>query len=170
MLTLILGAARSGKSKLAQRIAEPYRRVTYAATCHAGNDQEMAARIELHRANRPPDWQTIEESVALADAIERTAAVADAILVDCLTLWLSNLFLAGTEATAHVELQRIAAAAQHTRIILVSNELGAGTVPDHALTRQFRDAHGIMNQQAAELADEVILTIAGLPLHLKASK
>ena len=170
MITLILGAARSGKSKLAQRIAEPYLRLTYIATAPATNDPEMASRIEDHRASRPTAWQTIEEPLALADAIERTASSADAILVDCLTLWLSNLFLAGAETAAHAELQRIAAAAHDTHIILVSNELGAGTVPDHALTRQFRDAHGIMNQHAAELADDVILTIAGLPLHLKAPK
>jgi adenosylcobinamide kinase/adenosylcobinamide-phosphate guanylyltransferase len=170
MLTLILGAARSGKSKLAQQFAESYRRVTCIATSPATEDPEMAARIELHRASRPAAWQTIEVPLALAEAIECTATGADAILVDCLTLWLSNLFLAGNEATAHGELKRIAAAAHNTRIILVSNELGAGTVPDHALTRHFRDAHGIMNQHAAELADEVILTIAGLPLHLKAPK
>jgi len=167
MLSLILGAARSGKSKLAQKIATPCRRVVYIATAQVNDDAEMVCRIEKHRANRPAAWQTVEAPLALADAVEHAAQNADAILVDCLTLWLSNLFLAGSQDATTTELSRIATAARDRHVILVSNELGAGTVPDHALTRNFRDAHGLMNQCAAELADEVILTVAGLPLYLK---
>jgi adenosylcobinamide kinase/adenosylcobinamide-phosphate guanylyltransferase len=174
MLTLILGGARSGKSRLAQRLAAPAGRVTYVATAPAGPDPEMAARIERHRADRPPGWQTIAEPLALAGAVERAAHQADAVLVDCLTVWLSNLFWEHrdgpprqVEDAARAEIQRIAAAARHCHVILVSNELGSGTVPEPALTRAFRDAHGLLNQWAAQAADEVILTVAGLPLYLK---
>jgi adenosylcobinamide kinase/adenosylcobinamide-phosphate guanylyltransferase len=177
MLTLILGGARSGKSSLAQRLAMPAGRVSYLATAHAGNDPEMAARIERHRAGRPASWRTIEEPLALATAVEREAAQADTILVDCLTIWLSNLFWEHRDGApqrledcARMEIQRIAAAARHCHVILVSNELGCGTVPELALTRAFRDTQGLMNQWAAEAADEVILTVAGLPHYLKPRK
>jgi adenosylcobinamide kinase / adenosylcobinamide-phosphate guanylyltransferase len=180
MLTLILGGARSGKSRLAQRLAAPAGRITYVATCQAGQDPEMVARIERHRADRPNGWLTIEEPLELADAVERAADESDAILVDCLTIWLSNLTwehrdgigAAGglaCQAAIRSNLQRIAAAARSRHVILVSNELGCGTVPEPAVTRAFRDAHGLMNQWAAEAADEVILTVAGLPLYLKTS-
>jgi len=174
MLTLILGGARSGKSKLAQRLAMPKGRVVYIATAAARDDPEMAARIERHRANRPCSWPTIEEPTALAAAVERASKEADAILVDCLTIWLSNLSwkhrdspLETLETVARSEIQRVAAAAAHCHIILVSNELGSGTVPVPAVTRAFRDVHGLLNQAAAETADEVILTVAGLPFYLK---
>lgn len=134
----------------------------------------MAARIAHHRSHRPATWQTIEEPLALADAVERAAADSDAVLVDCLTLWLSNLFwenraggVAPAEAAVRAEMQRIATTARQRRVILVSNELGSGTVPEVAVTRAFRDTHGFLNQWVAELADEVILTVAGLPFYLK---
>jgi len=174
MLTLILGGARSGKSRLAQRLAAPAARVSYVATAQAGDDPEMAARIEQHRASRPHSWRTIEEPLALADAVDRAASEADAILVDCLTIWLSNLFWEHrdgkpqqVEDAARTELQRITASASHCHVILVSNELGCGTVPEPAVTRAFRDTQGLLNQWAAEAADEVIVTVAGLPLYLK---
>jgi adenosylcobinamide kinase/adenosylcobinamide-phosphate guanylyltransferase len=176
MLTLILGGARSGKSKLAQRLAISAGRVTYVATATGSQDSEMTARIELHRAGRPSSWQTIEEPLALASAVERASKDSDAVLVDCLTVWLSNLSWEyrdrdslphRLESVAHSDIERIAVAARQSYVILVSNELGSGTVPEPAVTRAFRDVHGIMNQCAAEAADEVILTVAGLPLHLK---
>ena len=174
MLTLILGGARSGKSRLAERLAAKARRVVYVATAQAGHDPEMAARIERHRAGRPAAWRTIEEPLALADAVERAASDADAILVDCLTIWLSNLFYEQRDGTGQQvedavrgELRRIAATERRCHVILVSNELGCGTVPEPAVTRAFRDAQGFLNQWAAEAADEVILTVAGLPLYLK---
>jgi adenosylcobinamide kinase/adenosylcobinamide-phosphate guanylyltransferase len=174
MLTLILGGARSGKSKLAQRIATPAERIVYIATAACGHDPEMAARIESHRAGRPASWQTIEEPLALACAVERASKAADTILVDCLTIWLSNLSWehrdeppASLEAAMRREVEQIAETARHCHVILVSNELGSGTVPEAAVARAFRDVHGILNQAAAEAADEVILTVAGLPLHLK---
>jgi adenosylcobinamide kinase / adenosylcobinamide-phosphate guanylyltransferase len=185
MLTLILGGARSGKSRLAQRLAAAAPRVTYVATAQAGQeagqDAEMAARIERHRAERPGSWRTIEEPLALADAVEcaanhADANHADAILVDCLTVWLSNLFWKyrdaaplELEAAARAQLARIAAVGRRCHVILVSNELGSGTVPEPALTRVFRDTQGLLNQWAADAADEVILTIAGLPLYLKSA-
>jgi adenosylcobinamide kinase/adenosylcobinamide-phosphate guanylyltransferase len=175
MLTLILGGARSGKSGLAQRLATPAGRVTFVATAHIPDgDPEMSARIEHHRAARPAAWRTIEEPLALADAVDRSVNQADAILVDCLTIWLGNLFFEHrdsgprqVEDLARSNLQRITAAAGRCHVILVSNELGCGTVPEAALTRGFRDTHGLLNQWAAGAADEVILTVAGLPLYLK---
>jgi adenosylcobinamide kinase/adenosylcobinamide-phosphate guanylyltransferase len=174
MLTLILGGARSGKSRLAQQFAAHAQRVFYLATAQAGDDPEMLARIERHRADRPAWWQTIEEPLALADAVEAAAQSADAILVDCLTLWLSNLSWehrnhapGSVEALALDGIHRIACAARSCHIILVSNEVGCGTVPEASVTRAFRDAQGFLNQWAAEAADEVILTVAGLPLYLK---
>lgn len=173
MLTLLLGGARSGKSRLAQRLAHKAARVTYIATAQAGDDSEMAARIGHHRAQRPAEWRTMEEPLALADAVERAAEDSDAILVDCLTIWLSNLFWEHRDSPARIEdlvsreLQRIRAVPDSVQVFLVSNELGSGTVPEAAVTRAFRDSQGLLNQRAAELADEVILTVAGLPLYLK---
>lgn len=174
MLTLILGGARSGKSRLAERLAANAGRVSYIATARPHGDVEMAERIERHRAQRPASWLTIEEPVALADAVERSAPEAEAIVVDCLTIWLSNLFWelreypAGhVDETVRGELRRIAATSDRCHTILVSNELGSGTVPEHTLARGFRDSQGLLNQWAADTADEVILTVAGLPLYLK---
>ena len=174
MLTLILGGARSGKSRLAQRLAQPAGQVTYIATADAGDDPEMVARIARHRADRPHAWTTVEEPLALASAVEQAADGADAILVDCLTIWLSNLFWkhrdaepGKVEGMARAELGQIAGTARCRHVILVSNELGCGTVPEPAVTRAFRDTQGLLNQWAAELADDVILTVAGLPLYLK---
>jgi|SRR5271165_900619 len=174
MLTLIIGGARSGKSRLAQRLAAKAEHVTYIATAESGQDPEMVARIERHRADRPNCWRTIEEPLALADAVERAAAGGGAVIIDCLTIWLSNLSweyrdetLLQLEEAARTELHLIAAAASHCHLILVSNELGCGTVPEPAVTRTFRDTQGLLNQWAAEIANEVILTVAGLPLYLK---
>jgi adenosylcobinamide kinase/adenosylcobinamide-phosphate guanylyltransferase len=174
MLTLILGGARSGKSRLAQRLAATAGRVAYIATAMVDDEPEMAARIARHRGDRPHCWQTIEEPLALASAVERASKDVDTVLVDCLTIWLSNLFWEhresssrDLEALTQREIERVAAAAGQCHVILVSNELGSGTVPEAAVTRAFRDVHGILNQSAAEAADEVILTVAGLPLYLK---
>jgi adenosylcobinamide kinase/adenosylcobinamide-phosphate guanylyltransferase len=174
MLTLILGGARSGKSRLAERLAAACGRVTYIATARPGADPEMSARIERHRARRPGPWRTIEEPLALAGAVESAAPEADAIVVDCLTIWLSNLFWelrdrppTEVDDTVRSELRRIAARSRECQVILVSNEVGCGTVPEAALARAFRDTEGLLNQWAAEAADEVILTVAGLPLYLK---
>jgi adenosylcobinamide kinase/adenosylcobinamide-phosphate guanylyltransferase len=152
------------------------RRVIYVATAQAGDDHEMVARIERHREHRPSEWRTVEEPLALADAVNTAARDADTILVDCLTIWLSNLFwehrddaLEKLEQAWRANLQCIAAAARGPHVILVSNEVGWATVPEAAVTRAFRDSQGLLNQQAAELADQVILTVSGLPLYLKSA-
>ena len=174
MLTLILGGARSGKSRLAERLATRAERVCFLATAQPCDDSEMLARVEQHRARRPESWVTVEEPLALADAVDRATAQHDAILIDCLTVWLGNLFWEHRESEpgcvlnlVEGELTRVAASARACQIILVSNEVGSGTVPEARVARDFRDVHGLMNQRAAEVADEVILTVAGLPLHLK---
>jgi adenosylcobinamide kinase/adenosylcobinamide-phosphate guanylyltransferase len=174
MLTLVLGGARSGKSRLAERLAAAARRVCYVATAPRGDDPEMVDRIQRHRADRPAHWQTVEEPLALANAVEQAARDTDAILVDCLTLWLSNCFWAHRNSApgwledfTRPQIHRIAAASASCRIILVSNEVGSGIVPETPVARAFRDAQGLLNQWAAEAAGEVILTVAGLPLYLK---
>jgi adenosylcobinamide kinase/adenosylcobinamide-phosphate guanylyltransferase len=174
MLTLVLGGARSGKSQFAQRLAADAQRVCYIATLLPGDDAEMVARVERHRAERPAHWRTIVEPLALADAIERATADADVVLVDCLTLWLSNLLFehrdgdsAQVEDAARQQIRRIAGATLACPVILVSNEVGFGPVPESPVTRAFRDAQGRLNQWVAEIADAVILVVAGLPLYLK---
>src|SRR5580700_9718180 len=171
MLTLILGGARSGKSRFAQRLAARAQRVCYIATLVPGDDPEMQARMARHRADRPSSWRTVEEPLALADAVELAVRDADAVLVDCLTLWLSNLSWEHRAATeprhledaVHSQIRRIAEAARSCHIILVSNEVGSGTVPESPVARAFRDLQGFLNQWAAEVADEVTLVVAGLP-------
>jgi adenosylcobinamide kinase/adenosylcobinamide-phosphate guanylyltransferase len=174
MLTLILGGARSGKSRFAQKLAARAQRVCYLATLVPGDDPEMQARMARHRADRPSSWRTVEEPLALADAVELASRDADAVLVDCLTLWLSNLSWEHRaseprhlEDAVQSQIRRIADAGRACHIILVSNEVGCGTVPESPVARAFRDIHGFLNQWVAEAADEVILVVAGLPLYLK---
>ncbi len=173
MLTLILGGARSGKSRLAQQLPAGAGRICFIATAQAGADPEMRQRIERHRSDRPDSWQTIEEPLALGEAVERAAAIYDTVIVDCLTIWLGNLFWeyrvnpGCIEEIVRSHVRRIVIASGSCRIIVVSNEVGCGTVPEAALARVFRDAHGLMNQWVAEAADEVILTVAGLAQYLK---
>jgi adenosylcobinamide kinase / adenosylcobinamide-phosphate guanylyltransferase len=173
MLTFVLGGAKSGKSLLAQRIAAGGAQVYYVATAVAEGDAEMVDRIARHRANRPGSWKTIEEPLTLGETVERLASDADTVVVDCLTVWLGNLFWRHKdnpgciEETVRLNVRRIAAAGNSCRVIAVSNELGCGTVPEAELARVFRDTHGVMNQWMAEAADEVILAIAGLPQYLK---
>lgn len=161
-LTLILGGARSGKTARALSLAHPPR--AYVATAEPG-DAEMAARIRRHRAERGPDWGLIEAPLDLAEAI--AAAPEATLLVDCLTLWLSNLMAAGREPEAETARLLAAIAARPGAVILVSNEIGLGLVPMDALSRRFRDAQGRLNQAAAAAADRVEFVAAGLPLRLK---
>ena len=174
MLTLILGGARSGKSRFAQRLAAGAERVCYVATLTPGDDAEMQERAARHRADRPSSWQTVEEPLALADAVELAARDADTVLVDCLTLWLSNLSWeyraseAGRlEDAVQAQIGRVAKTARACHVVLVSNEVGSGTVPESPVARVFRDIQGFANQWAAEAADEAIVVVAGLPLYLK---
>jgi adenosylcobinamide kinase/adenosylcobinamide-phosphate guanylyltransferase len=177
MVELIIGGARSGKSSLAesQALADG-RAVIYVATGQA-RDAEMAARIAHHQARRPASWGLIEAPQALAAALSATAREDRVLLIDCLTLWLSNVLLAGwTDDTVPLddgllESERTALLdALPTlpgRLILVSNEVGCGIVPLGALNRRFADEQGRLNQAVAALAKRVTLVAAGLPLQLK---
>ena len=163
-LTLVIGGARSGKSRYAEDMARPFTgKKIYLATAEAG-DAEMTARIQHHRVRRGADWTTVEEPFALAGAIETYAAPGTFILVDCLTLWLTNLLLAGRNV--EIESDRLVDALQKAAasIVLVSNEVGQGIVPENALARTFRDEAGRLNQRMAEIAGRVVLVTAGLPL------
>lgn len=165
---LILGGARSGKTALAERLAiELGERPAYLATAEA-LDREMEERVATHRRQRAGRFETIEEPLELANAIERAALEHDVILVDCLTLWVSNLLGAGEDVAEAVEdLADALEAIESSRIILVSNEVGLGIVPDNALARTFRDLAGWANQRLGEICPDVYFVAAGLPLVLK---
>jgi len=165
-VTLVTGGARSGKSRygesLITALPPPW---VYVATAEAG-DAEMTARIADHQARRSTDWTIIEAQHELVTIFSRIDA-ATPVLVDCLTLWLSNRLLA--DADLEKETEKLAAALAHHRgpTVLITNEVGSGIVPDNALARRFRDAQGRLNQHMAALADRVVLVVAGLPLVLK---
>lgn len=166
-ITLVLGGARSGKSRYAERLVEGAAASgTYCATAGAG-DAEMAERIAVHRARRGPFWRTVEETLALAPAIAAEAARERPLLVDCLTLWVSNLLLAGKPFEAEAEALCAALRLAAGPVVLVANEVGLGLVPETPLGRRFRDAAGHLNQEVAALADRVVFVAAGLPLVLK---
>jgi len=166
---LVLGGCRSGKSRYAQERCEAFSGGTlaYIATAQAF-DVEMEERIARHQRERGSRWLTIDAPMDLAGALSETAGRADAILVDCLTLWLSNLMLAQADIAAARTSLADAVAACPVPVILVANEVGLGIVPDNALARRFRDEAGRLNQHMATLCREVILLAAGLPLTLKA--
>ncbi|MGR9053185.1 MAG: bifunctional adenosylcobinamide kinase/adenosylcobinamide-phosphate guanylyltransferase [Gammaproteobacteria bacterium] len=173
MLTLILGGARSGKSRYAeQRASESGKTVIYIATATAGDD-EMQARIAHHRAGRPSGWQTVEEPVALARVLAEQASNAHCLLVDCLTLWLSNILFDGDghiqEALFRQQSEALFECLDGIagQVILVGNEIGSGVVPMGAATRRFVDEAGRLHQRLAALSDRVVLMTAGLPLVLK---
>lgn len=164
---LVLGGARSGKSRYAQSRAEAHAgTLAYIATAQA-LDGEMETRIARHRQDRGPRWITLEEPLDLPGAIAGAARQADAIMVDCLTLWLTNLML--VDADLHLVTHALghAIAACPCPLVLVSNEVGLGIVPDNALARAFRDEAGRLNQAIAAQADEAQFIAAGLPLRLK---
>ncbi|MCP3664456.1 MAG: bifunctional adenosylcobinamide kinase/adenosylcobinamide-phosphate guanylyltransferase [Gammaproteobacteria bacterium] len=169
MKELILGGARSGKSSLAERLArDSGRDVTYVATAKAG-DEEMERRIALHRKCRPENWGLIEEPYELAEVLRQTAAEQSVLIVDCLTLWLTNLLLKENEAYFLSQRSALLEVLPELpgRVLLVSNEVGMGIVPMGELSRRFQDESGLLHQQLASYCDRVILTVAGLPLILK---
>ena len=166
-ISLVLGGARSGKSAFAEQLAEasgPER--VYIATGRAW-DEEMKQRILLHRSRRGEGWKTVEEPLNLAGALAASAGRDRVVLVDCLTLWVTNLMMAEEEIDAAFEslvagLPRLAG-----RVVFVSNEVGMGIVPENAAARAFRDHAGRLNQMVAAAADDVYFIAAGLPLKLK---
>lgn len=164
---LVLGGARSGKSRYAQQRAEAEAGALLYIATGQPFDAEMAERIARHRADRGPRWRTVEAPLALAETIATEAAPGRVLLVDCLTLWASNLMLAEHDAEAEAERLAAAIRAAQGPLILVSNEVGLGIVPDNALARRFRDVAGRINQAAAAAVDEAVFLAAGLPLTLK---
>jgi adenosylcobinamide kinase/adenosylcobinamide-phosphate guanylyltransferase len=165
-MTLVLGGARSGKSAHAEALITACPGPWYYIATAQALDDEMRERIALHQARREEGWQTIDAPLDLVDAL---AGVPDGapVLVDCLTLWLSNHMLAGHDVDA--ESDRLAAVLARPRgpWFVVSNEVGLGVVPDNALGRRFRAAQGRLNRQVAEAADRVVLMVAGLPMQVK---
>lgn len=181
MSILILGGARSGKSAHAEKLArDSGLNVRYFATAHAG-DAEMSRRIAHHRARRPTHWKTVECELSLANTLQQHAAANTCLLVDCLTLWLSNLFFTGqagkqAEAgeapncpllTREIEALIATLPTLPGQVLLVSNEVGWGIVPANPLSRLFADEQGRLNQRIAAVCDDVTLVAAGLPLQLK---
>jgi adenosylcobinamide kinase/adenosylcobinamide-phosphate guanylyltransferase len=178
--TLVFGGARSGKSAYAETLAaESGKEVVYIATARAG-DGEMAARIAHHQRQRPAIWHTVEEPLALADALRQWCAPQRLVLVDCLTLWLSNLMFAdGTDypdvgeialpAQFHAQRATMLDALEHAAgdVVLVSNEVGMSIVPYGAISRAFTDEAGRLNQAVAAACDRAVFVAAGLPLVLK---
>ncbi len=179
MLILVLGGARSGKSRYAQSLCNSSSRVIYIATAGHADDPEMRERIARHRADRPVDWHTIEEPIDLSQVVS-DAPIEAALLIDCATLWISNLmwkFKEESAAAQHrlvsAEIDNLIAAVRQrsenckATVVIVSNVVGGGLVPEHPVARAFRDLQGFANQRLAEAADKVVFIIAGLPLVLK---
>lgn len=171
MLTLVLGGARSGKSRYAQSLCgdQPVR---YLATAQAGGDAEMSRRIERHRAERPSHWETVEVPFALADAVR--ADGDKVVLIDCVTIWLSNLCYRhrglrpeAREKRVLGEVSALVVATAGREVIAVSNDVGGGIVPDSPVAREFRDLQGLANQRIAAEATRVVLMVAGLPMVVK---
>jgi adenosyl cobinamide kinase/adenosyl cobinamide phosphate guanylyltransferase len=164
-ITLILGGARSGKSRHGEALIGAYPPPwTYIATAEAW-DVEMAARIELHRTRRDSRWRTVESPLGLPAALAEAAATP--VLVDCLTLWLTNLMLGERDVAAATEALLAVLAARTAPTVLVANEVGLGIVPEHRLGRDFRDAAGVLHQRLAARAGRVLFMVAGLPMVVK---
>lgn len=169
-VTLVLGGARSGKSRhaetLARALTPPGGARVYVATAQA-LDAEMAARIAAHRDQRGSDWITVDAPLDLAMALRRESRPGQALLVDCLTLWLSNLMHARRDIEAETDALATALERPACPVVLVSNEVGMGIVPENALARAFRDHQGRLNQRIAAIAAHVVFIAAGLPITLK---
>ena len=164
-LTLILGGARAGKSRFAEELIERIARpALYVATAEPGDD-EMRTRIAAHRARRGDHWSTVEEPLELVNIL--LSETARPVLIDCLTLWLSNLM--GAKRDVGFESERLLSILPkaQTPVVMVANEVGLGIVPDNAMARDFRDHAGRLNQRIAQLAQRVVFMVAGLPLALK---
>ncbi|VAX06699.1 Adenosylcobinamide kinase / Adenosylcobinamide-phosphate guanylyltransferase [hydrothermal vent metagenome] len=169
MKTLILGGVRSGKSRLAEQYARASGlNITYIATATV-QDQPMQQRVDQHRKHRPAEWSLIEEPLALADTLRQQAGAERLLLIECLTLWLTNLLMLKDEGRLEQEREALLQCLPNLpgEIILVSNETGLGIIPLGELSRRFCDEAGVLHQQIAQACDRVILTVAGLPHFLK---
>jgi adenosylcobinamide kinase / adenosylcobinamide-phosphate guanylyltransferase len=164
---LVLGGARSGKSRYAQRLAEASRRRPVLIATAQAHDAEMALRIAHHAALRDARWTLVEEPVALAVALRREARKDRIVVVDCATLWISNLLLKNDNLSDAIQNLAESVAGLAGPVIFVSNEVGCGIVPDNALARAFRDAQGLLNQALAEACEAVVLVNAGIALCLR---
>ena len=171
-LILILGGVRSGKSSYAQQLAGGLgNRILFLATAEAG-DEEMKLRIARHKASRPGSWRTVEEPLDIGGALRKEAAHADAVIIDCLTVWLSNMLMHHEKLSEEEILAKIDSVVgdyeqDYATYIIVSGEVGMGIVPEHPLGRTFRDYLGLVNQRLAGKADRVVLMVAGIPVDLK---
>lgn len=166
-ITFILGGSRSGKSSFALKQASKLPGgKAFIATAQAF-DEEMKERIDRHRRERSAEWNTYEEPVALPGLISDIGKKHDVILIDCLTLWLSNLLMNEADADSNIEALLYAAALCPSSLFMVSNEVGMGIVPENALARRFRDLAGTLNRCMAEIADDVYMVIAGIPVKIK---
>lgn len=166
-ILLVLGGARSGKSRYAQARAEALGQTRIFVATAEAYDDEMRDRIARHRADRAQGWETVEVPIDLAGAVSGHSQSDTVLLVDCLTLWTSNMLLADHDIPAATEALIAALRRAPGPVILVANEVGLGIVPENALARRFRDAAGTINQKVAAAADEVVFVAAGLPLKLK---
>jgi len=175
LVTFIIGGARSGKSSFALNLAEgarggdaisPAMKKVYIATAQA-LDNEMKERIERHKKERSAEWATIEEPLNISEMIKEVHKKYDVILLDCLTLWLSNLMLNNKDIEKEVDALCKLLPTVDCSLFTVSNEVGMGIVPDNELSRKFRDLAGLLNQKIAGIADEVYLVTAGIPLKIK---
>ena len=166
LITLVLGGARSGKSRYAEWLIATYPKPwVYVATAEA-KDSEMAERIAAHKARRASGWQTVEAPHEVPEALVAAPPQA-AVLIDCLTLWLTNLMLGAFKVDVMTERLEGALAGRSGPTVLVANEVGLGIVPENALARRFRDAQGMLNQRLAAKASRVIMMVAGLPVAVK---
>lgn len=169
-VTLVLGGARSGKSRYAQELASAFERVVYIATAQR-DDAEMRAKIAHHRRDRPSTWKTREVPTDLDGAVREEGAQADVLLIDCLTLYIANIMgrkSAGpSKVRDYIRLLCKAVREVEASVVMVSNEVGCGVVPPYRSGRDYRDFLGELNQQIAKVADRVVLMVAGLPLTVK---
>ncbi len=169
-ILFVTGGCRSGKSRFALKFADRYfQQKIFVATCQA-LDQEMRKRIKKHRKARGSDWQTVEVPIQIAEAIAAHGSQGDVILVDCLTLWTNNLLAEGgsqEEILTHTDALTRAIREAPCSVVLVSNEVGTGIVPENQLARKFRDLAGMVNQKIAECANKVVWMVAGIPVSVK---
>ena len=168
---LITGGSRSGKSRYALELAKCAENPFYIATAAVGDD-EMRDRISKHQQERGSNWQTIEEEIKIADAVKTAqSAGSDCIVIDCLTLWTSNIMFKDN-LKIEDEIQKVIECINRTsvKLIFVTNEVGSGIVPANALSREFRDSAGIVNQKVAAAVEAVILTVSGIPIQIKPQK